>query len=271
MIAQKKNKLKINNQLNNINIISNNQYKQKDNFKKDNKMNEINTNDNINKKDNYGNTHGYKDIIKNIEHLKHNKINTDPNLEKMKCKEKYEIKNNKQKNQCINIASSKSCSNEKQNNTEKGKELETNEIENEDNPDDISENDFIEGNILYENEFKNCELNEIILRFIKILYKDADKDLNNKNKREIRLYDSKIQQISNIIISMKYLDQIKVMESMNRTADSYNKMELFLKLSKKVDERNKLKRNKNYKSDSTHRNSFGGYSYKAKTSRFINK
>ena len=144
-------------------------------------------------------------------------------------------------------------------------------IEMENNPDDISENDFIEGNVLYENEFKNCELNEIILRFIKILYKDADKDLNNKNKKEIRIYDSKIQQISNIIISMKYLDQIKVMESMNRTADSYNKMELFLKLSKKVDEMNKLKRNKNYRSDSIHRNSFGGYSYKAKTSRFINK
>ena len=58
---------------------------------------------------------------------------------------------------------------------------------------------------------------------------------------------------------------------MNRTADSYNKMELFLKMSKKVDVMNKFKRNKNYSSDSNHRNSFGGYSYKAKTSRFINK
>jgi hypothetical protein len=74
-------------------------------------------------------------------------------------------------------------------------------------------------------KIKEDELNQLIIHFIDILYKDVDKILNNKDG--FKSYNYKINRIANMIIFMKNLDQIKIMEALKRTADSYNKIEIF--------------------------------------------
>ena len=82
-------------------------------------------------------------------------------------------------------------------------------------------------------------LNEVTLRFIDVLYKEVDK---LKKKEDLKIYEEKINKIANMIIYMKYSNQIKVLECLRKTAYSYKQKELFERLSKKVDELNKLKK-----------------------------
>ena len=105
--------------------------------------------------------------------------------------------------------------------------------------DSLEESDFIK------NELNKKDLDEIIINFISILYKDVDKFLNNKNA--LIIYKDKINEISNIIVYKNVVNQAKVMEAMNKMATSYNKKELFKRLSNKVDEMRKIKKYKNYK------------------------
>ena len=117
-------------------------------------------------------------------------------------------------------------------------------------------------------ELRNMELNDMILYFIYILYHDVDKLLNNKSA--LKLYDSKIEEIASLIVYMDDVDQIKVMEAMNMAAVSYNQIELFNRLSDKVDEMNKIKKGNKYKNI----NIMGkkeGYTYRESIRKSINK
>ena len=127
---------------------------------------------------------------------------------------------------------------------------------------------YLEESIFSKKDLKEDELSQLIIYFINILYKDVDKILNNKD--EFKNYNYKINRISNIIIYMKTVDQIKVMESLKRTADSRNKMEIFEKLSKEIDEINKFLKNRGYKFENIH-NSKEGYSFRYKNSKILNK
>ena len=115
-------------------------------------------------------------------------------------------------------------------------------------------------------EIKEEELNQLIIRFIDILYKDVDKILNNKDG--FKSYNYKINRIANMIIFMKNVDQIKIMEALKRTADSYNKMEIFKKLNNEIDEINKFRKTKGYKHERIS-NSKEGYSNRYKITRTI--
>ena len=69
---------------------------------------------------------------------------------------------------------------------------------------------------------------------------------------------------------MDDVDQIKVMEAMNMAAVSYNQIELFNRLSDKVDEMNKIKKGNKYKNI----NIMGkkeGYTYRESIRKSINK
>jgi hypothetical protein len=115
-------------------------------------------------------------------------------------------------------------------------------------------------------KIKEDELNQLIIHFIDILYKDVDKILNNKDG--FKSYNYKINRIANMIIFMKNVDQIKIMEALKRTADSYNKMEIFKKLNNEIDEINKFRKTKGYKHERIS-NSKEGYSNRYKNSRSI--
>jgi len=115
-------------------------------------------------------------------------------------------------------------------------------------------------------EIKENELNQLIIHFIDILYKDVDKILNNKDG--FKSYNYKVNRIANMIIFMKNVDQIKIMEALKRTADSYNKMEIFKKLNNEIEEINKFRKTKGYKHEKIS-NSKEGYSVRYKTSRSI--
>ena len=82
-------------------------------------------------------------------------------------------------------------------------------------------------------------MNQITLRLIEVLYKDIEKI---KKKEDLKIYDEKIVFISNLIISMKSMNQIKVLECLKKAANTYNKIEVFERLGKKVDELNKFKK-----------------------------
>ena len=112
------------------------------------------------------------------------------------------------------------------------------------------ENDFyditqFEDMIYSKVKIKQDELNQLIIHFIIILYKDVDKLLNNKDG--FKSYNYEINRIANMLIFMKNVDQIKIMEASKRTADSYNKMEIFKKLNNEIDEINKFRKKKGYK------------------------
>ena len=63
-----------------------------------------------------------------------------------------------------------------------------------------------------------------------------------KKKEDLKIFDDKLNKIANIIISMKSSNQIKVLECLRKTANSYNKKEIYERLEKKVDELNKIKK-----------------------------
>ena len=86
---------------------------------------------------------------------------------------------------------------------------------------------------------KKANLNQITLHLIGILYKNVDKI---RKKEDFNLLDDKLIKIANIIISMKNSNQIKVLECLRKTANSYNKKEIYERLEKKVDELNKIKK-----------------------------
>ena len=120
---------------------------------------------------------------------------------------------------------------------------------------------YLEESIFSKKDLKEDELSQLINHFINILYKDVDKILNNKD--EFKSYNYKISRITNIIVYMKNIDQIKVMEALKRTADSKNKMEIFEKLSNEIDEINKFLKNRGYKFENIP-NSKEAYSFRYK-------
>ena len=63
-----------------------------------------------------------------------------------------------------------------------------------------------------------------------------------RKKEDFKLFDDKLIKIAKIIISMKSSNQIKVLECLRKTANSYNKKEIYERLEKKVDELNKIKK-----------------------------
>ena len=101
------------------------------------------------------------------------------------------------------------------------------------------EYDLLDGEIITEEELKRFDLNQIILRFIDVLYKEADKI---KKKEELRKYDEKIIKIANMIIYMKSSNRMKVLECLRKTVNSYNKKKIFETLEKKVEEFIKIKK-----------------------------
>ena len=105
----------------------------------------------------------------------------------------------------------------------------------------------IEKAILNKKAIKANEINQLILCFIDILYKDADKIL--KNKKDIIYYTDGINRIINMIIVMNNIDQIKIMEALKRTADSYYKIELYEKLSNEFETKNKERKTKKLNSE----------------------
>ena len=108
---------------------------------------------------------------------------------------------------------------------------------------------------------KKEELNQLIYYFIDILYKDVDKLLNDKEG--LMSYNYKISRIAKIVVFMDNIDQIKVLESMKKTADSHNKMELYERLSDEVEGINKMRKSKLRKSDFSSGVIRDGYSYRA--------
>jgi hypothetical protein len=128
------------------------------------------------------------------------------------------------------------------------------------------ENDFseianIEQAIYNKKTLKKEELNQLIYYFIDILYKDVDKLLNDKEG--LMSYNYKISRIAKIVVFMDNIDQIKVLESMKKTADSHNKMELYERLSDEVEGINKMRKSKLRKSDFSSGVIRDGYSYRA--------
>ena len=128
----------------------------------------------------------------------------------------------------------------------------------------------IEKAILNKKSIKAKEINQLILCFIDILYKDADKVMKNKNG--IIYYTNGINRIVNMVIVMNNIEQIKIMEALKRTADSYNKMELYEKLSSEFETKNKDRKNKNLNSENFPNNKEGlSYSSRAIASKALDK
>ena len=99
--------------------------------------------------------------------------------------------------------------------------------------------DLSDNKIIAEEELKKLNLNNITLRFIDALYKDVDK---LKKKEDLKIYEERLSKIANMILYMKYSNQLKVLECLKKTANSYKQKELYNKLEKKVDELNKIKK-----------------------------
>ena len=76
-------------------------------------------------------------------------------------------------------------------------------------------------------------------------------------------YNYKISRIAKIVVFMDNIDQIKVLESMKKTADSHNKMELYERLSDEVEGINKMRKSKLRKSDFSSGVIRDGYYYRA--------
>ena len=136
------------------------------------------------------------------------------------------------------------------------------------------ENDFseianIEQAIYNKKSLKKEELNQLIYYFIDILYKDVDKLLNNKEG--LVSYNYKINRIAKIVDFMDNIDQIKVMESLQKTADSYNKMELYERLSEEVEEIKNMRKSKLRKSDFSSGGIKEGYSFRAQIRKTLKK
>ena len=99
--------------------------------------------------------------------------------------------------------------------------------------------DLLDNDIITEEELKKSNLNQITLHLVDILYKNVDKI---KKKEDLKMFDDKLNKIANIIINMKSSNQIKVLECLRKTANSYIKKEIYERLEKKVDELNKIKK-----------------------------
>ena len=128
----------------------------------------------------------------------------------------------------------------------------------------------IEKSILSKKKLNEEEINQLIFCFIDVLYKEADKIL--KNKEYIVFYTDGINRIVNMVIVMDNIDQIKIMEALKRTADSYNKMELYEKVSSEIEKCNKSRKSKRYSHENVPNNKEGySYSNRAKFSKSLNK
>jgi len=104
------------------------------------------------------------------------------------------------------------------------------------------ENEFydiaiIEEKISVKKELNNEELNQLINKFNEMMYKEY-----SDNKEELKGYEYKINKISNIMKMMDSDEQIKILDELEKNADSDYKNEMFEKLKNKIDEYN---RNKN--------------------------
>ena len=193
----------------------------------------------------------------NFQNKYSNILKTEPNHINKKYKEKYYNNTNNYK-----IKDYKDCF-QKEKSSEKNKKI----LKKEKDIDYLYKFSSLKESVFTKEELKERELNEIILNFIDILYKDVDKFLNNKNA--LKLYDEKINEIANIIIFMNDVEQVKVMEAMNKAAISYNKKELFYRLSNEVDEMNKIKNYKEYKNVNISKEK-EGYTYRESIRKSIN-
>ena len=128
----------------------------------------------------------------------------------------------------------------------------------------------IEKAILNKKVIKTDEINQLIFCFIDILYEDADKIL--KNKECINYYNYSINRIVKIIIFMNNIDQIKVMEALKRTADSYNKMDLYEKLTNEFETKKKVRKSTKLQQENFPNNKEGlSYSTRAMVSKRLKK
>ena len=129
----------------------------------------------------------------------------------------------------------------------------------------------IEESIYNKKAIKRDEMSKLILCFIDILYKNADKIMNYKDEHKI--YNYKIKRISNIVILMNNIDQIKVFEALKKTADSHKKMELYEKLVNEIEEikkSNKIRISQRSNYENAH-NAKDGYSNRARMSKVLYK
>lgn len=128
----------------------------------------------------------------------------------------------------------------------------------------------IEKSVLNKKKIKDDEINQLIFCFIDILYTDADVIL--KNKKFIIFYSEGINRIVKMIIVMNNIDQIKILEALKRTADSYSKMELYEKLTNEVEQKTKNKKIKktNYNNILNNKEEYS-YSNRAKFSESLKK
>ena len=131
-------------------------------------------------------------------------------------------------------------------NTKERKSLIAKQVEKEEN--EYNEINSLEGSIIKNRELNEEELNQLIIKLIKFMYDDEEKNLEQKE-----LYEFKIHRVSNIIKFMNEEAQKKILEELQKNAKDEYSTKLFEILKAKIDEY-KEKLNKSYKIENDSKN-----------------